>query len=93
MYSVKEFLNEGVVGHSSNKPKFVSGPVKEEVNVEELIKELQGNFAGSNEDQMKSVQILKGLATSDDAKANEFMKALDKATTDISKEVLDDKSK
>lgn len=58
-----------------------------EADVSKIIKDLANNFSGSNEDQMKAVQLLKGLATSDDPKANEFMKALDTATTKISKDM------
>lgn len=54
-----------------------------------VIKDLAGNFDGSNEEQMKGVQLLKGLATSDDPRANEYMKKLNKATTEISKEMED----
>lgn len=61
---------------------------REAVDIKKVIKDLQGNFAGSNEEQMKSVQLLKGLATSDDPLSNKFMKALDKETTRISKEIL-----
>lgn len=57
-------------------------------DISKIIKDLQGNFSGSNEDQMKGVQLLKGLATSDEPLSNEFMKKLDTATTQISKEVL-----
>ena len=57
-------------------------------DVKKVIKDLQGNFDGSNENQMKGVQLLKGLATSDEDVANKFMNKLDKATTQISKEVL-----
>lgn len=71
-----------------------------DVNVDKLIKDLAGNFSGSNEEQMKAVQLLKGLATSDNPKSNEFMKALDKATTEISnkmsgstKESIEEKEK
>ena len=56
-------------------------------DVSKGIKDLGGNFAGSNEDQMKAVQLLKGLALSDDPKANEFMEKLDAATSQISKEM------
>jgi hypothetical protein len=59
-----------------------------EVDVSKIIKDLQNNFSGSNEDQMKGVQLLKGLATSDDPKSNEFMQKLDQATTKISQEVI-----
>lgn len=55
-----------------------------EVNVKNVIKELiDTSFGGSNDDQMKAVQLLKGLATSDDPMANKFMKALDKATSSM----------
>jgi len=37
---------------------------------------------------MKGVQLLKGLALSNEDLANEFMKKLDTATTEISKELL-----
>ena len=52
-----------------------------------IIKSMAGNFASDNEAQMKGVQLLKGLATSDDPKSNEFMKKLDAATTKISNEM------
>jgi hypothetical protein len=65
--------------------------IKEDVDIKQIIKDLQGNFAKDNEAQMKSVQLLKGLATSDEELANKFMQALDKATTEISKEILGEK--
>ena len=58
-----------------------------EVDVSKIIKDLGGSFAGSNEEQMKAVQLLKGLALSDDPKANEFMEKLDAATTQISNDL------
>lgn len=57
-------------------------------DIKKIIKDLQSNFDGSNENQMQGIQLLKGLATSEDDLANEFMKELNKATTDISKKVL-----
>lgn len=62
--------------------------VEAEVDVKKIIKDLQGDFGGDNESQMKGVQLLKGLSTSDDALANKFMKKLNDAMTEISKEVL-----
>ena len=56
-------------------------------DINQVIKDLGGNFAGSNEDQLKAVQLLKGLALSDDPKANEFMEKLDAATTQISNDL------
>ena len=58
-----------------------------EVDVSKIIKDLGDDLAGSNEDQMRGVQLIKGLALSDDPKANEFMQKLDKATSQISKEM------
>lgn len=49
------------------------------------------SFGGDNESQMKAVQFLKFLATSDDPKANEFMKKLDKATSNMKVEELHNK--
>lgn len=51
----------------------------EEVSVAKIIKDLQAtDFSGSNEEQLKAVQLLKGLATSEDPMSNEFMKELAK---------------
>jgi len=55
----------------------------------EIIKDLtNSNFAGSNEEQMKMVQLMKGLATSDDPLSNKFMKAMDQAATVAGNKVL-----
>ena len=56
-------------------------------DVSKIIKDLGDDFSGSNEDQMRGVQLIKGLALSDDPKANEFMEKLDAATSQISKEM------
>lgn len=61
---------------------------EEDYDIKKIIKDLGDSFSKDNESQMKGVQLLKGLALSDDDLANEFMKKLDKATTDISKELL-----
>ena len=64
-------------------------PVKtdEAVDAKEIIKELvSSSFGGSNENQMKAVQLLKGLATSEDEASNKFMKALDKWTSSLDPE-------
>jgi len=42
------------------------------------------SWSGSNEDQMKIVQLLKGIALSDDEVANKFMKKLDSLTSGLS---------
>ena len=56
-------------------------------DVSKIIKDLGDDFSGSNEDQMRGVQLIKGLALSDDPKANEFMEKLDAATSQISQEM------
>ena len=61
--------------------------ITEEVNVAEVIAELiDTSWAGSNEEQMKAVQLLKGIALSDDPMSNKFMKALDKFTSGMNKD-------
>jgi len=60
----------------------------DKVDTKEVIKSLQDSFSKDNESQMKGVQLLKGLATSEDELANKFMKELDTATTEISKKLL-----
>lgn len=58
--------------------------LEEAVDVPKIVKDLiDTSFGGSNEDQMKAVQLLKGLATSDDPVSNKFMKALDKFTSGL----------
>lgn len=58
-------------------------------DIKKIIKDLAGDFGSDNEAQMRGVQLLKGLATSDEDLANKFMKKLDKATTKISKELTE----
>ena len=63
-----------------------SGMLKEAVDAKKIIDELiDTSFGGSNEDQMKAVQLLKGLATSDDPASNAFMKKLDAWTSGLKK--------
>lgn len=68
----------------------VYGTVNEQkVDVKTIIKELvDTDFGGSNEDQAKGIQLLKGLAFSDDPLSNAFMKKLNSAYTKIGAEVL-----
>ena len=66
-----------------------SKPINEqEVDIKKIVKDLKGDFGGSNEDQLRGVQLLKGLAISDDPLANDYMKKLNTATTQISNEIL-----
>ncbi len=62
---------------------------EEDVDVKKIIKDIeQTDLSGSNEEQGKFAQMIKGLAFSDDPLSNEFMKKVDQAVTKISKEVL-----
>ena len=64
----------------------------EAVNIDNIIKELiDTGFSKDNESQMKAVQLLKGLATSDDPKSNAFMKKLDAFTSGLKANEEDDK--
>lgn len=57
---------------------------KEKVDVNVIIKELiDTSFGGSNEEQAKAVQLLKGLAFSEEEASNKFMQALDKFTSGL----------
>ena len=63
--------------------------VVEAFDVKKIIQDLmKTDFKGSNEEQMKGLQLLKGLATNDSKEANEFMSKLSDAYTKIGKEVL-----
>ena len=57
---------------------------EDKVDVKKVIKDLAKSYGDSNEEQGKMVNLMKGLAFSDDAEANKFMKALDKWTTEYS---------
>lgn len=59
----------------------------DEATAADIIGELiSTSWAGSNEEQMKAVQLLKGIALSDEEVSNKFMKALDKFTSGLSAE-------
>jgi len=58
--------------------------MEEAVDASAIIKELiDTSFGGSNKEQGKAVQLLKGLAFSDDPMSNKFMKSLDKFTSSL----------
>jgi hypothetical protein len=79
----KDTLIEGVIVGKGTEVNIIQ---EAEADIDGMIKDLGSSFGGDNESQMKAVQLLKGLATSDDPKANAFMKKLDTATTKIAKE-------
>lgn len=56
----------------------------EEFDVQKAISSLiDTNFSGSDEEQGKASQLMKGLFFSDDPNAKKFIKALDKATSSM----------
>ena len=65
------------------------GMIKEGFDVKKVIQDLmKTDFKGNNEEQMKGIQLLKGLATNDDKLANAFMAKLSDAYTSIGKAVI-----
>jgi hypothetical protein len=67
--------------------------IEQDVDVNKLIKDLGDTDWGKDNDaQMKAVQLLKGLALSEDPKSNEFMKALSDASTKIANEIVGNES-
>jgi len=61
--------------------------------VDDTIKELMDTkWSGSNEEQGKAIQLLRGLAFSDSPKANKFMKELDDATSSMKVDDLAEES-
>lgn len=81
-------MNESLASKVLKKAKVdEQKKVDEAADVQKIIKELiDTGWSGDNESQMKAVQLLKGLATSDDPMSNKFMKALDKATSGMKPE-------
>ena len=70
------------------------GIINEAVDVKKVIKDLGDTEWGKdNDSQMKAVQLLKGLAFSDDPKSNDFMKQLSDASTSIAKKVVGESAK
>lgn len=68
------------------KYKSIFTEKKNDTNVSKIISDvIDTDWSGSNEEQMKAVTLLKGLATSDDEKANKFMKDLDSLTSKMNK--------
>lgn len=65
----------------------------EEIDVDAVIKELvDTSWSASDEEQGKAMELLKGLAYSDDPKAKKFMKDLDKATSAMKADVAESRS-
>lgn len=62
---------------------------EEKVDVKKIIKDLGDiNWGDNNEKQMKAVQLLKGIALSEEDISNKFMKALSNASTKIADDIL-----
>jgi hypothetical protein len=94
----KEWTELGKIKAEINRMKMVLGleheefednMISEEVSASKVIKDLGDTDWGKDNDaQMKAVQLLKGLALSEDPMSNEFMKALSDASTTIAKKIL-----
>ena len=62
--------------------------LSEEVDIKQIITDLiNTKWSGSNNEQMKAVQLLKGLATSDDPRANKFMSDIDEMMSQMDKTI------
>lgn len=62
-------------------------PKNEQFDVKKAIDSLiDTDFGGSNEEQGKAVQLLKGMAFSDDPLSNKFMAAVSKAMDSLNKD-------
>lgn len=56
----------------------------EAVDVKSIIKEvIDTNWSKDNESQMKVLQLMKGIATSEDPMSNKFMKKIDDFTSGL----------
>jgi len=63
-------------------------------DVKKIIADLgKTDWGKDNEAQMKAVQLLKGLALSEEPESNMFMKALSDASTDIAKAITSKEEK
>jgi len=84
-FSIDAGVYESVKEESKNL--LVEGKLEEAESVANTIGVvIDTNWGGSNDEQLKAVQMLKFLATSDDPLSNKFMKALDSATSKMKKE-------
>lgn len=64
--------------------KFFEAEDKKDVNIDQVIKSIKDTeWSGSDEEQMKALELLKGVFLSKDPKAKSFIKALDKATSNM----------
>ena len=60
------------------------GNMNEKVDIDKIINDLiNTGWSKDNESQMRAVQLLKGIALSDEPKANAFMKKLDQFTSNM----------
>ena len=67
-----------------NQSQQIKESLGEAADVQKVIKALiDTKFSGSNEEQGKAVQLLRGLAFSDDPTSNKFMEKLDAFTSNL----------
>lgn len=65
--------------------------MKEKVDTNKIIKDLETGFGNDPASKNKVLQLVKGLLFSDDPLAKKYISALDKATTKISKDMTEKK--
>jgi len=84
-YSIDAGVYESVKEESKNL--LAEGKLEEAESVSNTIGTvIDTNWGGSNKEQLRAVQMLKFLATSDDELSNKFMSALDSATSKMKKD-------
>lgn len=82
----KETENKNRFRKAESRRSFARKRFVEEVDVGKIIGDvIDTDWSKDNESQMKVVNLLKGIATSDEAVANEFMKKLDDFTSGLDK--------
>lgn len=82
--------NEGVFELEEGDIIFIN----EKVDILDIIKDIRDtDLSSTNEQQMKFVQLLKGIATSEEDLSNKYMKGLDKVITNYTTEFVADKEK
>lgn len=75
-------INERVCMYTAND--LLNEIFEAKVDVKEIIKELiKTDWGGSNEEQGKAVQLMRGLSFSEDPLADKFMDKLNKITSDF----------
>ena len=84
----KVLVNTGYCVSCKKKVKSEAEDLQEATSKEIIAILGKTDWGDDNEAQMKAVQLLKGIALSDEAESNTFMKKLSDASTKIADEML-----